>query len=57
MGDKDEHDMEDMSGYEQSGVRHACLGLKDLVLVLAPARSGLMPAVAGLLPAVLGMVV
>jgi len=34
MGDEDEHDMEDTSGYEISGVRLASLGLEDLVSVL-----------------------
>jgi len=29
MGDEDESDMEDMSGYEKSGVRLARLGLEE----------------------------
>jgi len=45
MGDEDEKDMEDMSGYEKSGVRLAWLGLEDLISVLLPAASGLLPAV------------
>jgi len=45
IGDADENDMEDTSGYEKSGVRLAGLGLEDLVLVLFPAGSGLVPAV------------
>lgn len=34
MADEDGHDMEDSSGYETSGVRHALLGVADLVSVL-----------------------
>jgi len=48
MGDEDENNMEDTSGYEKSGVRLAWLGLKDLVSVLLPAGSGLVPAVSGM---------
>jgi len=48
MGDKDENDMENTSGYEKSGVRLAWLGLEDLILVLLPAGSGLVPALAGM---------
>jgi len=48
MGDEDENDMEDMSGYEKSGVQLACLGLDHLVLVLLPAGLGLAPAVLGM---------
>jgi len=48
MGDKDENDMEDTSGYEKSGVRLARLGLEDLVLVLLTAGSGLVPVVSGM---------
>jgi hypothetical protein len=48
MGDEDENNMEDMSGYEKSGVRLAWLGLEDIVSVLFPARSGLVPAVSGM---------
>jgi len=45
MGDEDDNDIEDTSGYEKSGVRLAWLGLEDLVSVLLPAWSGLVPAV------------
>jgi len=45
MGDEDETDMEDMSGYEKSGVQLAWLGLEDPMSVLLPAGSGLIPAV------------
>jgi len=48
MGDEDENDMEDTSGYEKSWVRLAWLGLEDLVSVLLPAGSGLVPAVSGM---------
>jgi len=48
MGDEDENDMEDTSGYDKSGVRLAWLGLKDLVSVLLAAGSGLVPAVSGM---------
>jgi len=48
MGDEDENDMEDTSGYEKSGVRLAWLALEDLVSVLVPTRSGLVPAVSGM---------
>jgi len=48
MGDEDENDMEDMSGYDKSGVRLARLGLEDLVSVLLPAGSGHVPAVSGM---------
>jgi len=33
IGDEDENDMEDTSGYEESGVRLAWLGFEDLVSV------------------------
>jgi hypothetical protein len=33
MGDEDDNNMEDTSGYEKSGVRLACLGLEDLIVV------------------------
>jgi len=33
VGDEDENDVEDMSGYEKSGVGLACLGWEDLVSV------------------------
>jgi len=45
MGDEDEDDVEDMSGYEKSGVRLAWLGWEDLVSVLLHAGSGLVPAI------------
>jgi len=48
MGDEDESDMEDTSGYEKLRVRLAQLGLEDLISELLPARSGLIPAVAGM---------
>jgi len=48
MGDEDENDMEDGSGYEKSGVPLAWLGLEDLVSVLLPAELGLVPAVSGM---------
>ena len=48
MGDEDENDMEDTSGYDKSGVRLAWIGLEDLVSVLLPAASGLVPAVSGM---------
>jgi len=48
MGDEDEHDMEDMSGPEKSGVRLAWLGLEVLVLWLLPAGSVLVPAALGM---------
>ena len=31
IGDEDENDVEDVSGYEESGVKHAGLGWEDLV--------------------------
>jgi len=48
MGDEDENNMEDMSGYEHSGVRIAWLGLEHLVSVLLPAGSGPQPAGSGM---------
>jgi len=48
MGDEDENDMEDTSGYEKSGVRLAWLGWEDLVSVFIRARSRLIPAVSGM---------
>jgi len=48
MGDEDENDMEDTSGYEKSGVRLAWLGWDDLVSVLVRAGSGVVPAVLGM---------
>jgi len=49
MGDDDESDMEDMSGYDKSGLQLAGLGLEDIVSVLLPAGSGLQPAISGML--------
>jgi len=48
MGDEDENDMENTSGYEKSGVRLTCLGLEDPVSVILLAGSGLVPAVSGM---------
>ena len=48
MGEEDENDMEDTSGYEKSGVRLAWLGWEDLVSVILHAGSGLVPAVSGM---------
>jgi len=55
MSDDDESDMEDTSGYENSGVQlawldleEAWLGLEDLVSVLLPAASELVPAESGM---------
>ena len=48
MGDENENDMEDTSGYEKPGVQLASLGWEDLVSVLVRARSGLIPAVSGM---------
>ena len=48
LGDEDENDVEDMNGYEKSGVRPAWLGCEDLVWVIFDAGSGLIPAVLGM---------
>jgi len=48
MGNEDENDMEDTSGYEKSGVRLAGLGWEDLVSAIVCAGSGLLPAVSGM---------
>jgi len=48
MGDEDENDMEDTSGYDKLGVRLARLGWEDLVSVLLHAGSGLVAAVLGI---------
>jgi len=48
MGDEDENDMEDTSGYEKSGVRLAWLGSEDLISVIVPGGSGLVPAISGM---------
>jgi len=45
MGDEDENDVEDTSGYEESEVQLPGLGSEHLVSVLLHARSGLIPAV------------
>jgi hypothetical protein len=37
MGNEDENDMENTSGYEISEVRHTSLGLEDPVPVILPA--------------------
>jgi len=44
-GDDNRNNMKDTSGYEESGVRLAWFGLKDVVSVLLPTGSGLVPAV------------
>jgi hypothetical protein len=49
IGDKDEDDMENTSGYEKSRVRLARLGLEDVISVLLLAISELVPAVSGIL--------
>jgi len=48
MGDEDENNMEDTSGYEKSEGQLGWLGVEDLVSVLLPAGSGLVPAVSGM---------
>jgi len=48
MWDEDEKDVEDTSGYEESGGRLACLGWEDLVSVLLHAGSGLVPAISAI---------
>jgi len=48
MGDDNENDVEDTSGYKKSGVRLARLGWEDLVSVLLHAGSGLIPALSGM---------
>jgi len=48
MGDEDENDMENTSGYEESGVRLARLGLEDPVLVILTTGSGIIPAISGM---------
>jgi len=48
MGDEDEKDVEDMNGYDKSGVRLASAGWKDLVSVELHAGSRLRPAVSGI---------
>jgi len=48
MGDEDENDVEDTSGYDKSGVWLAWLGWEDLISVLLHAWSGLVSAVSGM---------
>jgi len=48
MGDEDENDMEDTSGYEKPGVRLATLGWEDLVSVLVRTGLELVPAISGM---------
>ena len=48
MEDEDENDVEDISGFEISGVRPAWFGWEDLVLVLLHDGLGLVPAVSGM---------
>jgi len=48
MEDEDENDMEDTSGYENSGVRLARLGFQDLLSALLPTELGLVPAISGM---------
>jgi len=48
MGDGDENYVEDMSGYEKSGVQLARLGWEDLISVLLHAGLRLVPAVSGM---------
>jgi len=48
MGEEDEKHIEDMSGYEKSGVRLSWLGLEDIVSAIVRAGSGLVPAVSGM---------
>jgi len=45
MGDEDEYDVENTSGYERSRVQHARLGWEDLVSMKLHTGSGLVPAV------------
>jgi len=48
MGEEDENNMEDSSGYEKSEVWLAWLYLGDLISVILPAGSGVVPAVLGM---------
>jgi len=45
MGDEDENDIEDMNGYEPSGVWLTWFSLEDLIFVFLPTRLGVLPAV------------
>ena len=49
MGDEDENDMEDMSGWEESGVWLAGMRLENPVSVLLATGLGLVSAVSGML--------
>jgi len=44
MGDEDDKDMQDTSGYEKSEVQLAWLDWEDLLSVLLPTESGMVPA-------------
>ena len=48
MGDEDENDVEDTSGYEQSEVRLLVLGWEDRILVKLHTGLGLVLAVSGM---------
>jgi hypothetical protein len=48
MGEEDEYNVEDTSGYATSGVRLAWLGLDDLRLLKLHAGSERIPAVSGM---------
>jgi len=48
MGDEDENNVEDRSGYEKSRVRLAWLGLEDLISVYLHAGSLQVPAILGM---------
>jgi len=47
IGNDNGNNMMDTSGYEQSGVQSARLGLDDLVSVFFPAGSGVVAAISG----------
>jgi hypothetical protein len=49
MGAEDENSVEDNSGYEESGVGLAWLGVEDFGLVLLTAGLGVIPAISGIL--------
>jgi len=48
MGDEDENNIEDTSGYDKSGEWPAWFGLEDPISVILPAGLGLVPAVSGM---------
>jgi hypothetical protein len=48
MGDEDENDIENTSGYEKAAVQLASLGLEYRVSGILCTRSGLVPAVTGM---------